>query len=156
VTAPLIFTNSLIVTPALVGPVPQFTQLNFATGSSFSGTWAWIAGGVGVDPSSATPLVTFRQLPTDTPLATVTGSLTASGQVTYLAAVPNFPYLPASLDNEALAPVLITIYPFKLAMTVAGVGLVAAVPYCQWSFDMTWPDSTVTQIMTGEVFASSV
>lgn len=154
-TAPAQFLNSIIATPAVVGPVPQYTPLTLAQGSSLAGTWCWIVQCAGVDPASCVASAVFRQLPTDAPLLTVTSAASSLGQITYQAAIPNFPYLPPSLDEAGLAPVPITVYPFKLAITAAGMALLN-VPYCQWSLDLTWPDSTVTQIMRGEVFVSSV
>src|ERR1019366_4752465 len=41
-TAPAQFLNSIIATPAVVGPVPQYTPLTLAQGSSLAGTWCWI------------------------------------------------------------------------------------------------------------------
>lgn len=152
--APLIFSNRLIITPALVGPVPQYEAINVAHGASWAASWAWIDQGAGMDPSTATPSAVWRQEPNDAPLLSIGAGATSSGQITFLTPVTNFPYIPPTVEAGQPAT-LITLYPFELLIKPAGVAALT-VPYCQWSFSFTWPDGSVTQILSGETFVSSV
>lgn len=121
-------------------------NLQIDQAASFSATFAWIACGVGVNPAGTTALATFRQLPTDTPLVTVSTTPSANGSVSYLPMIPNFPWVPA----PDLDPVLVTLYPIQVALTLAGVALIN-VAYCQWKTALTWPDGTCIVLVSGSV-----
>jgi hypothetical protein len=154
-SAPLVFSNSLIVTPAATGPGPAYFPLTIPQGGSFSASWAWIDQGAGVDLTSTTSAVVFRQVPTDPPLCSVSTTSTAQGGIVYEAAFPNFPWLPPSLAEANDPPSVITIYPFQMNLTPAGVAAIT-VGYCQWSYEVTWPDGSVTVLMQGPAYLPSV
>jgi hypothetical protein len=155
-SAPLAIANNLIVTPAARGPTAAYIPLWLYQGTSFSGSWAWIDNNAGVNPASAVASVIFRQLPGDVPIAAFGTTSTAQGSVVYQAAVPNFPWLPPQLAATGDAPTLITLYPFEVVLTQAGLSAVAAVNYCQWSFNLTWPDGSVTPLIEAPVYVQGV
>ena len=155
-SAPLAIANNLIVTPAARGPTAAYIPLWLYQGTSFAGSWAWIDNNAGVNPASAVASVIFRQQPGDTPLAAFGTTSTAQGSVVYLPPVLNFPWLPPQLDAAGDPPTLITLYPFTVSLTAPGLSAVAAVSYCQWSFQLTWPDGSVTPLIDAPVYVQGV
>ena len=156
-TAPLAIANNLIVTPAARGPTAAYIPLWLYQGASFAGSWAWIDNNAGVNVASATASVIFRQVPGDAPLAAFGTTSTALGSMVYQAAFPNFPWLPPQNANTpGDTPTPITLYPFQMNITQSGVSAIAAVNYCQWSLQLTWPDGTVTPLIEGPVYIQGV
>jgi hypothetical protein len=129
----------------------QLLNLELDQAASFTASFAWISGGQGVDVTGTTATAVFRQLATDPPLVTVSTTPNANGSITYLPAIPNFPWVPRP-DAE---PVLITLYPIQLQLTLAGVALID-VAYCQWKCTITWPSGTAIVIASGSVEVDSV
>jgi hypothetical protein len=119
------------------------------------GPQVWIGGGQGVNITGSVPTATFRQLPTDAPLVTLTSTVSAFGVITYLPPVLDYPYLPPSLAETPDTPNLITLWPWTVQLTLAGV---QALPYpaCRWKFNMTWPDGTSIDVVHGNVTLESV
>jgi len=137
-------------------PVAEITLQIDQQASFTAGPMAWIGGGQGVNLAGTTPTVTLRQQPSDTPIITLTSTPSANGVVTYLAPVPNFPYLPPSADNESNNPTLITLYPFQVQFTAVGIALLEPVLYCRWKLNIQWPDSTSIDLIHGPVMIAWV
>lgn len=134
-------------------PVRQ-VDLAIDAGASFAaGPFLWIAGNAGVDLTGTTRTVLFRQLPTDPPLLQL-----SSSSVPLLPAVSGYQYLPTSIEavpNPPDPPVVITVYPFQLVLTLANVTAIATVPYCAWSMTVGWPNGTSVVLMGGNVTVRS-
>jgi hypothetical protein len=141
----------------LAGTVPV-AELDLAIDQNASftaGPLVWIGNGEGVDITGTTATVICRQSPTDAPLVTLTNVASSLGVITYLPAVPNFPYLPPWQRAEGAQPSLITLWPFTIEWTLLGVQAMA-VPYCRWSYTLTWPDGTAIMILSGAVTLNQV
>ena len=132
-------------------PAAEITLQIDQQASFTAGPMAWIGGGQGVNLVTTTPTVTVRQKPTDPPIVTLTNVANASGQILYLPPVPNFPYLPPSADNEDNDPTLITLYPFQVSFTAAGIALLEPILYCRWKLNIAWPDGTSIDLIHGPV-----
>ena len=125
----------------------KFCDLQIDQGASFTASWIWIGGGQGVNPAGTTALAIFRQVPTDTPLLSVSTTASANGSViTYLPAVTNYPYIAFGQPS----PILITVYPVQLFIALADVAALVY-PIAKWKFAFTWPTGIVIDWLAGDV-----
>jgi hypothetical protein len=124
--------------------------LRLFVGTSFTGAIAAVAGNAGFDPTASSPIATFRQVASDTPIVQLTSTLSPYGSVTFLTPVPNYPYLPFGQTS----PILVTLYPVQVYLTVAAVAAMPA--YLQWSLIFDYGDGNVFPFIESEVTVSGV
>lgn len=135
-------------------PVTEAT-LRLDQGTTPTWSLCWIAGGVSVNPTGATPTCLFRQTPTDAPLVEFTNIANANGSViTYAAAVPNSPivvrggtFIASPTIGEVYVAgdqiLYLTLYPIVMAMSAADMELLTF-PYMQAKLNLNWASQGVS------------